>query len=246
VNRLTRLAVVLGAVGGSLAGGSAWSSTLLDSFVCEWAGCAVVQHARGSAVYLLNNPPGVEAGLWWQVSALADDEEVSAPLGIDLDGDGTPELSVRDIGASGELDAGDSLQPFQVGSRASVEFASYIEHRLLLAGNQPFSLYADARVSHARGDGPAGLERITQQVRVSSSGRSGQGGYDFSILPSPIQRLLSGPVKILEFYGASRQFPASRLEEQGVEAIVYYSMDRFDLSAGPGKIELEVEYRIFR
>lgn len=205
-----------------------------------------MQHGRGNAVYLLHGPPGAEADLWWRISVLSDGNDFQAPLGIDLDGDGKPDVSVRHAGSSGELDAGDVLQPFQVGPHAQVEFPDSSEHRLLLAGNRPFSLHADARVSRELGDGRAKLERISQQVRVVSSGGLGRGDYDFSIAPTPLQGLFAGPVKVLQFHEATRQHLASRLNEQGVEAIISYSMDRLDLSSGPGGIQLEVEYRIFR
>lgn len=218
---------------------TALHASVLDTFVCQWAGCAVMQNAGKTGVYLLNDVPGTPAALWWQYASPFTTPPAQ-PVSIDVDGDGSGDIVMQDYGQSGVLDAGDSLPPFSIGSQTRLSFGRPLTRRLRMASNRPFDLYAQARAPRLRGRLRRSLTGMTHQVRISPTGNA----VEASLIPVSLAELLAGPVKIAAFTRATRRYAAS--DHQALEMVTTYALPDYDLSQGTGGIAVTVEYRIYQ
>ncbi|MEO1321787.1 MAG: hypothetical protein AAFV59_02145 [Pseudomonadota bacterium] len=185
-------------------------------------------------------------------------QDQSVILGIDTDGDGVPDRLPTDGNSNGFLDAGDSLDPFNVSLSTDLVAADTSAQRsFYLSSRTDFYLTAEARLI-----GPGDnfntanlLNRIAFDYGVTRSGvddgmafgaDTRNGNYIRSLGPAEtVGDLFGTPTQIMEFRNAIRFRDAADLPSQSVRFDYVYGFGGYDLSMGDGHLQYELEFDFY-
>ena len=185
-------------------------------------------------------------------------EDQSVTLGIDTDGDGVPDRLPIDANGSGFLDAGDSLDPFQVSLSTDLVAADTSAQRsFYLSSRTDFYVTAEARlVGSEDGFNAANLlnniDFVYDVTRrgvddgMSFGANARNGNYIRSLgSVEDLGDLFGSPIRIMEFRNTIRQRDAVDLPSQSVRFDYVYGFGGYDLSMGDGHLEYEIEFDFY-
>lgn len=185
-------------------------------------------------------------------------EDQSVILGIDTNGDGVPDRLPRDQNGDGFLDAGDSLDPFNVSLSTDLVAADTSAQRsFYLSSRTDFVLTAEARlIGPADGFNTANLlNRIGFDYGVTRRGLDDGMAFGADTRNGNYIRTIGGidtigdvfgtPTQILEFRNAIRRRDAVDLPSQSVRFDYVYGFSGYDLSMGDGHLQYELEFDFY-
>ena len=185
-------------------------------------------------------------------------QDQSVQLGIDTNGDGIPDRLPLDANNSGFLDAGDSLDPFQLNISTDLVAADTSAQRsFYLSSRTDFYLTAEAKLigSDTNFNTANLLDNIDFIYDVTRQGNDDgmafganarTGNYIRSLGPdSDLSDLYGAPTRILEFRNAIRRRDAVDLPSQSVRFDYVYGFGDYDLSLGDGHLEYEIEFDFY-
>lgn len=185
-------------------------------------------------------------------------EDQSVILGIDTNGDGNPDRLPNDTNSNGFLDAGDSLDPFELTLRTDLVAADTSAQRsFYLSSRTDFYLTAEARIIGSSDafntsnlltnvDFRYGVTRNGNDDGMSFGSNARNGNFIRSIgNANNLADLLGAPTQILEFRNAIRRNDSSDLPSQSVRFDYVYGFDGYDLSMGDGHLQYEIEFDFY-
>jgi len=183
-------------------------------------------------------------------------EEQSIMLGIDTNGDGTPDLMPGDLNNSGFLDAGDTMDPFNLTVATDLVAANTSAQRsFYVSSTTDFYLTGQAITTGSGFGTAADLAGISLTYDVSRSGTDAgmsygsntrNGNYIREIANvSSLADLSGGPVRLLEFRNSIRFRDATLLPTQSVRFDYVYDFGNYDLSMGRGDLQYEIEFDFY-
>lgn len=183
-------------------------------------------------------------------------EEQSIMLGIDTNGDGTPDLMPGDLNNSGFLDAGDTMDPFNLTVATDLVAANTSAQRsFYVSSTTDFYLTGQAIATGSGFGTVADLSGISLTYDVNRSGTDAgmsygsntrNGNYIREIANvSSLADLSSGPVRLLEFRNSIRLRDATLLPTQSVRFDYVYDFGNYDLSMGRGDLQYEIEFDFY-
>ncbi|MEO1642649.1 MAG: hypothetical protein AAFR74_04880 [Pseudomonadota bacterium] len=185
-------------------------------------------------------------------------EDQGVTLGIDTNGDGTPDRLPVDANSNGFLDASDSLDPFALTSSTRlVSATSSAQRSFYLSSRTDFYLVAESRLlgtPDALND-PAQLSNISFIYDVTRSGtddgmRFGQNARNGNYIRTlgnadDLLDLYQVPTRIMEFRNGIRLRDAVDLPSQSVRFDYVYDFEDYDLSLGEGHLQYEIEFSFY-
>lgn len=185
-------------------------------------------------------------------------EDQSVILGIDSNGDGVPDQLPSDGNNNGFLDAGDSLDPFNISLSTNLVAADTSAQRsFYMSSRTDFYLTAEARlVGPADGFNSANLlNRVGFDYGVTRQGiddgmafgaDTRNGNYIRSIAGiDTVGDVFGTPTQIMEFTNAIRLRNATDLPSQSVRFDYVYGFSDYDLSMGDGHLQYELEFDFY-
>lgn len=185
-------------------------------------------------------------------------QDQSVQLGIDTNGDGIPDRLPLDANNTGFLDAGDSLDPFQLNISTDLVAADTSAQRsFYLSSRTDFYLTAEAKLigSDTNFNTANLLDNIDFIYDVTRQGNDDgmafganarTGNYIRALGPvSDLSDLYGAPTRILEFRNAIRRRDAVDLPSQSVRFDYVYGFGDYDLSLGDGHLEYEIEFDFY-
>ena len=185
-------------------------------------------------------------------------EDQSVLLGIDTTGDGIPDRLPNDGNSNGFLDAGDTLDPFNVSLSTNLVAADTSAQRsFYLSSRTDFYLTAEARLI-----GPTDnfntanlLNRVAFDYGVTRQGvddgmafgaDTRNGNYIQSLTNiDTVGDLFGSPTQIMEFRNDIRLRNAADLPSQSVRFDYVYGFADYDLSMGDGHLQYELEFDFY-
>ena len=185
-------------------------------------------------------------------------EDQSVLLGIDTNGDGIPDRLPNDGNSNGFLDAGDTLDPFNVSLSTNLVAADTSAQRsFYLSSRTDFYLTAEARLI-----GPTDnfntanlLNRVAFDYGVTRQGvddgmafgaDTRNGNYIQSLTNiDTVGDLFGSPTQIMEFRNDIRLRNAADLPSQSVRFDYVYGFADYDLSMGDGHLQYELEFDFY-
>jgi len=280
-NRLRAVLIGLTALG---AAPNAFASWLDSDFYCRTYGCIVVHDGFTFDVY--DNyvfatggtvPPGgrmipwtgnpfqgtggvnpVITGTRTEGFHTAPLQDQSVILGIDTNGDGTPDRLPLDANSNGFLDAGDSLDPFALTLDTDLVAADTSAQRsFYLSSRTDFFVTAEARLI-----GPGSGLHSNDQLRnigfdygitrrgvddgMSFGANARNGNYIRQVgAINDLADILGTPTRILEVRNDIRRRDAVSLPSQSVRFDYVYGFEDYDLSMGEGHLRYEIEFDFY-
>lgn len=185
-------------------------------------------------------------------------EDQSVVLGIDTNGDGVPDRLPTDGNSNGFLDAGDSMDAFNVSLGADLVAADTSAQRsFYLSSRTDFYLTAEARfVGTNDGFNTANLmNKIGFDYNVTRRGvddgmsfgaDTRNGNYIRTVgNADTVADVFGAPTQILEFRNAIRRRDATSLPSQSVRFDYVYGFGGYDLSMGDGHLQYELEFDFY-
>lgn len=185
-------------------------------------------------------------------------QDQSVVLGIDLNGDGTPDRLPTDANGSGFLDASDSLDPFELTMTTDLVAADTSAQRsFYLSSRTDFYLTAEARLignadqfnsTNLLNDVEFryGVTRNGTDDGMSFGSNARNGNFIRSIgNANTVADLFGAPTQILEFRNAIRQRDSADLPSQSVRFDYVYGFGGYDLSMGDGHLQYEIEFDFY-
>ncbi|MEM6554963.1 MAG: hypothetical protein AAF642_03765 [Pseudomonadota bacterium] len=185
-------------------------------------------------------------------------EDQSVLLGIDTNGDGIPDRLPNDGNSNGFLDAGDSLDPFNVSLSTDLVAADTSAQRsFYLSSRTDFYLTAEARLIGPTDNFNAAnlLNRIAFDYGVTRQGiddgmafgaDTRNGNYIQSVTGiDTVSDLFGSPTQIMEFRNDIRLRNAVDLPSQSVRFDYVYGFANYDLSMGDGHLQYELEFDFY-
>ena len=185
-------------------------------------------------------------------------EDQSVVLGIDVNGDGTPDRLPSDSNSNGFLDAGDSMDPFDVSLGADLVAADTSAQRsFYLSSRTDFYMTAEARLVGPNNgfntayllnniDFDYGVTRRGVDDGMSFGADTRNGNYIRTIgNADTVSDVFGAPTQILEFRNAIRRRDASDLPSQSVRFDYVYGFGGYDLSMGDGHLQYELEFDFY-
>ena len=185
-------------------------------------------------------------------------EDQSVILGIDTNGDGNPDRLPNDTNSNGFLDAGDSLDPFELTLRTDLVAADTSAQRsFYLSSRTDFYLTAEARITGSSDafntsnlltnvDFRYGVTRNGNDDGMSFGSNARNGNFIRTIgNANNLADLLGSPTQILEFRNAIRRRDSSDLPSQSVRFDYVYGFEGYDLSMGDGHLQYEIEFDFY-
>ena len=185
-------------------------------------------------------------------------QDQSVRLGIDTNGDGVPDRLPTDSNNSGFLDAGDALDPFQLGMSTDLVAADTSAQRsFYLSSRTDFYVTAEAKLI---GSDPNfntanllnnidflyGITRQGSDDGMAFGTNTRSGNYIRSLNNvSDLSDVYGAPTRILEFRNAIRVRNAVDLPSQSVRFDYVYGFGDYDLSMGDGHLEYEIEFDFY-
>ncbi|MEL7232573.1 MAG: hypothetical protein AAGJ85_08700 [Pseudomonadota bacterium] len=185
-------------------------------------------------------------------------EDQGVTLGIDTNGDGTPDRLPVDANGNGFLDASDSLDPFALTSSTRlVSATSSAQRSFYLSSRTDFYVVAESRLlgtPDALND-PAQLSNISFLYDVTRSGtddgmRFGQNARGGNYIRTfgnadDLLDLYQVPTQIMEFRNSIRLRDAVDLPSQSIRFDYVYDFEDYDLSLGEGHLQYEIEFSFY-
>lgn len=185
-------------------------------------------------------------------------EDQSVILGIDTNGDGTPDRLPIDANNSGFLDASDRFDAFELSATTDLVAADTSAQRsFYLSSRTDFYVTAEARLIGATDPFNSAnlLNRVEFQYGVTRRGtddgmafgaNTRNGNYIRSLNnATSVADLLGAPTRILEFRNAIRRQAADDLPSQSVRFDYVYGFGNYDLSMGEGDLQYEIEFDFY-
>ena len=185
-------------------------------------------------------------------------EDQSVVLGIDTNGDGVPDRLPSDGNNSGFLDAGDSLDPFNLTLSTDLVAADTSAQRsFYLSSRTDFYVTAEARLLGPGGglNSPDQLDNIGFEYAVTRNGNDDgmafgantrNGNYIRSLNAiNDLGDILGTPTRIMEFRNAIRRRDAVDLPSQSVRVDYVYGFEGYDMSMGDGHLQYEIEFDFY-
>lgn len=185
-------------------------------------------------------------------------EDQSVILGIDTNGDGVPDRLPNDSNGSGFLDAGDSMDAFNVSLGTDLVAAETSAQRsFYLSSRTDFYLTAEARLVGpddgfnttnllGRVDFEYGITRRGVDDGMSFGADARNGNYIRTVgNANTVGDLFGAPTQILEFRNAIRRRDAASLPSQSVRFDYVYGFGGYDLSMGDGHLQYELEFDFY-
>lgn len=185
-------------------------------------------------------------------------EDQSVILGIDTNGDGVPDRLPNDADSDGFLDAGDTMDPFNVSLSTDLVAADTSAQRsFYLSSRTDFYLTAEARlIGGDDGFNTANLlNRVGFDYGVTRSGvddgmafgaDTRNGNYIRSTgNAQSVADVFGAPTQIMEFQNAIRLRNATGLPSQSVRFDYVYGFADYDLSMGDGHLQYELEFDFY-
>ncbi|MEM7491804.1 MAG: hypothetical protein AAF296_00375 [Pseudomonadota bacterium] len=179
-------------------------------------------------------------------------------LGIDTNGDGTPDRLPIDANSNGFLDASDTLDPFALTSSTRlVSATSSAQRSFYLSSRTDFYVVAESRLlgSPDALNDPSKLANISFLYDVTRNGnddgmRFGQnarGGNYIRTLgnSNDLLDLYQVPTRVMEFRNSIRVRDAVDLPSQSVRFDYVYGFEEYDLSLGEGHLQYEIEFSFY-
>ncbi len=185
-------------------------------------------------------------------------QDQSAMLGIDTNGDGIGDRFPLDTDNSGFLDAGDSLDSFEITSSTNIVTGSTSAQRsLYITSTTDFYLTAQVLsnlTSPGLGTG-SGLTsmgfRYSIQRRGNDAGmrfgRATRRGRTYRLIRSvnTLADLAVAPVQIVEFRRAIARRRSASLPDQSLRFDYVYDFGSYDMSMGNGDLNFEIEFDFY-
>ncbi len=179
-------------------------------------------------------------------------QDQGSMLGIDTNGDGNSDIDPIDANGSGFLDAGDSLDIFEITGTTSIVGGNTSSQRsFYVSSTTDFYLTAEILTSLG-GNISSGLAGMGFTYRVQrrgrddgmSFGRSAMRGNQYRPIGaiSTLADLAGGPVRIMEFRRSVSRRRSNSLPDQSVRFDYVYDLTRYDLSMGEGSLNFEIEF----
>ncbi|MEM7329261.1 MAG: hypothetical protein AAF437_11010 [Pseudomonadota bacterium] len=185
-------------------------------------------------------------------------QDQSVLLGIDTNGDGIPDRLPTDANGNGFLDAGDSLDPFNVSLSTDLVAADTSAQRsFYLSSRTDFYLTAEARLIGSLDNFNTAnlLNRVAFDYGVTRQGVDDGMAFGADTRNGNYIRSLSGidtvadvfgsPTQIMEFRNAIRLRDAADLPSQSVRFDYVYGFADYDLSMGEGHLQYELEFDFY-
>ena len=182
----------------------------------------------------------------------------SAMLGIDTNGDGIGDRFPLDTNNSGFLDAGDSLDSFEITSSTNIVTGSTSAQRsLYITSTTDFYLTAQV-LSNLSSPGlstGSGLASMGFSYRIRRRGndagmrfgRSARRGRTYRLNRSvnTLADLAVAPVQIVEFRRAIVRRRSASLPDQSLRFDYVYDFGSYDMSMGNGDLNFEIEFDFY-
>lgn len=255
-----------------------------DDPICESYGCVVVHDGISFSVYdnydiaagrtlspgepliqrTTNTLPGtgtvnpVITGSLNEALSTAPLADQGAMLGIDTNGDGIGDRFPLDANNSGFLDAGDSLNPFDITQNTSIVGTSTSYQRsFYISSTTDFYMAAQALsgISGVGIDATSKLNTIGFTYQLTTRGNDDGMAFGRRSQPGNVNRpignvttmadLIGQPVQIMEFRKAIKKKNAQTIAEQSVRFDYVYDFGGYDLSMGNGELNLEIEFSFY-
>lgn len=185
-------------------------------------------------------------------------QDQSVVLGIDTNGDGTPDRLPTDANGSGFLDAGDSLDPFELTMTTDLVAADTSAQRsFYLSSRTDFYLTAEARLignadqfnsTNLLNDVEFryGVTRNGSDDGMSFGSNARNGNFIRSIgNANTVADLFGAPTQIMEFRNAIRRRDSADLPSQSIRFDYVYGFGDYDLSMGEGHLQYEIEFDFY-
>lgn len=189
-------------------------------------------------------------------SVPVDDQSVI--LGIDLDGDGTPDRLPSDANGTGFLDAGDSLDPFNLSMSTSLVAADTSAQRsIYLTSRTDFFLTAEARLvgPDSPFNSPDALSNVDFSFGLTRQGvddgmafgADARTGNFFRTIRNidTISDLYGGPQRLIVFRDDIRLRDSTEMGAQSIRFDYVYGFGDYDLSMGDGHLQYEIEFDFY-
>ena len=255
-----------------------------DDPICENFGCVVVHDGISFSVYdnydiaagrplapgepLIqrnsNTLPGtgtvnpVITGSLAEALSTAPLADQGVMLGIDTDGDGIGDRFPLDGNNSGFLDAGDSLNPFDITQATSIVGSSTSYQRsFYISSTTDFYMAAQA-VTGLSGmgiDATNSLNTIGFTYQLTTRGNDDGMAFGQRAQPGRVNRpignvatmadLVGQPVHIMEFRKSIKKRGAPTIADQSVRFDYVYDFGGYDLSMGNGELNFEIEFSFY-
>jgi len=185
-------------------------------------------------------------------------QDQGAILGIDTNGDGIGDRFPLDTNNSGFLDAGDSLDSFEITSSTNIVTGSTSAQRsLYITSTTDFYLTAQVLSNLTSpglgtGSGLAGMG-FTYRIQRNGNddgmrfGRSARKGRTFRLIRSvnTLADLAVAPVQIIEFRRAIAKKRTASLPDQSLRFDYVYDFGSYDMSMGNGDLNFEIEFDFY-
>jgi hypothetical protein len=185
-------------------------------------------------------------------------QDQSVVLGIDTNGDGTPDRLPTDANGSGFLDVSDSLDPFELTMTTDLVAADTSAQRsFYLSSRTDFYLTAEARLigNADQFNSTNLLNDVEFRYGVTRNGRDDgmsfganarNGNFIRSIgNANTVADLFGAPTQILEFRNAIRRRQSADLPSQSIRFDYVYGFGDYDLSMGEGHLQYEIEFDFY-
>lgn len=185
-------------------------------------------------------------------------QDEGVTLGIDTNGDGTPDRLPIDTNSNGFLDASDTMDPFAITpSTRLVSATSSAQRSFYLSSRTDFYLVAESRLLGTPDslNDPAQLANISFLYDVTRSGtddgmRFGQNARNGNYIrelgnADNLLDLYQVPTQILEFRNDIRRRDAVDLPSQSIRFDYVYDFENYDLSMGEGHLQYEIEFSFY-
>ncbi|MEQ3747073.1 MAG: hypothetical protein ABNH53_12670 [Henriciella sp.] len=185
-------------------------------------------------------------------------QDQSVVLGIDTNGDGIPDRLPTDSNSSGFIDAGDSLDPFNLTVSTDLVAANTSAQRsFYLSSRTDFYLTAESRLLGTADDlntqsqlGNIGFNyavtRNGTDDGMSFGGDTRNGNYIRSLgNVNDLKDIFGVPTRIMEFRNTIRRRDSDSLPAQSVRFDYVYGFEGYDLSMGEGHLQYEIEFDVY-
>lgn len=185
-------------------------------------------------------------------------QDQSVILGIDTNGDGIPDRLPTDSNSSGFIDAGDSLDPFNLTVSTDLVAADTSAQRsFYLSSRTDFYLTAESRLLGTADDlntqsqlGNIGFNYAVTRNGTDdgmSFGSASRNGNYIRTLGNvdDLEDIFGVPTRIMEFRNSIRRIESPSLPAQSVRFDYVYGFEGYDLSMGEGHLQYEIEFDVY-
>ncbi len=281
MNLVRTLLLVLSAIASA---GSASASWLDSDFYCRVYGCVVVHDGYTFDVYdnyifstggtvseggkmipWTGNPFQGAGGVNPVITGTRTEgltvvplEDQGVILGIDTNGDGIADRLPIDANNSGFLDAGDSLDPFNLTMTTDlVASTTSAQRSFYLSSRTDFYLTAESFVTSGGSSFHNAIDlsavgfaydiTLTGNDDGMSFGSDAHRGNNYRPIGNidDLGDVFGSPIQIMEFRRDIRQRDSDELGDQSIRFDYVYEFSDYDLSIGDGDLSYEIEFDFY-